>query len=90
MPEFQRWGLGLVLLRGRWCPKALSIGVEEAEFSWIAESNVMPRVGLEKMSATLSEDIPHVRSGYQTPNWPATRTTGTPPQCPRFAEAGRD
>lgn len=54
VPEFQRWGLGLVLLRSL-VPKALSMGVEEAEFSWIAESNVMPRIGLEKMNATLTK-----------------------------------
>ena len=54
VPEFQRWGLGLVLLRSL-VPKALSMGVEEAEFSWIAESNVMPRVGLEKMRTTLQK-----------------------------------
>jgi GNAT superfamily N-acetyltransferase len=54
VPEFQRWGLGLVLLRAL-VPKALSMGVEEAEFSWIAESNVMPRVGLEKMNAKLTK-----------------------------------
>ncbi|HEY4310687.1 MAG TPA: GNAT family N-acetyltransferase [Pirellulales bacterium] len=54
VPEFQRWGLGLVLLRAL-VPKALSMGVKEAEFSWIAESNVMPRVGLEKMNAKLTK-----------------------------------
>jgi len=54
VPEFQRWGLGLVLLRGL-VPKALSMGVEEAEFSWIAESNMMPRMGLEKMDAKLEK-----------------------------------
>jgi GNAT superfamily N-acetyltransferase len=52
VPEFQRWGLGLVLLRSL-VPKALSMGVEEAEFSWIAETNMMPRMGLEKMDAKL-------------------------------------
>ncbi len=51
-PSISAWGLGLVLLRSL-VPKALSMGVEEAEFSWIAESNVMPRVGLEKMNAKL-------------------------------------
>lgn len=54
VPEFQRWGLGLVLLRSL-VPKALSMGVEEAEFSWIAESNMLPRMGLEKMQAKLNK-----------------------------------
>ena len=54
VPEYQRWGLGLVLLRSL-VPKALSMGVEEAEFSWIAESNMMPRMGLEKMQAKLAK-----------------------------------
>lgn len=47
VPEFQRWGLGLVLLRAL-VPKAIEMEVQEAEFSWIAESNLIPRMGMEK------------------------------------------
>ena len=50
VPESQRWGLGLVLMRNL-VPKALEIGVEEAEFSWVSEENGMARLGLEKGGA---------------------------------------
>ena len=36
VPEFQRWGLGLVLMKYL-APKALEWGVQDAEFSWISE-----------------------------------------------------
>jgi GNAT superfamily N-acetyltransferase len=38
LPEYQRLGFGLVLLDGL-VPKALDWGLQEAEFSWILESN---------------------------------------------------
>jgi GNAT superfamily N-acetyltransferase len=50
VPEFQRWGLGLVLMRSL-VPKALEIGIQEAEFSWVSEANDMARLGLEKGGA---------------------------------------
>jgi GNAT superfamily N-acetyltransferase len=50
LPEYQRWGLGMVLMHYL-VPKALSIGVQEAEFSWVAESNHLARKGLEKGGA---------------------------------------
>jgi GNAT superfamily N-acetyltransferase len=50
VPEYQRWGLGLVLMRDL-VPKALEIGVEESEFSWVSEDNGMARLGLEKGGA---------------------------------------
>jgi GNAT superfamily N-acetyltransferase len=50
VPEYQRWGLGLVLMRSL-VPKALDIGIEDAEFSWISETNDMARLGLEKGGA---------------------------------------
>jgi len=46
-PEFQRWGLGLVLMRGL-VPKAQEVNVQEAEFSWVSEDNDLARMGLEK------------------------------------------
>jgi len=54
VPEFQRWGLGLVLLKGL-LPKALEMDVAEAEFSWIAESNALPLLGLQKSGLKLSK-----------------------------------
>lgn len=50
LPEYQRWGLGLVLMRGL-VPKALEMGIEEAEFSWVSEANDLARMGLEKGGA---------------------------------------
>jgi GNAT superfamily N-acetyltransferase len=50
VPEFQRWGLGLVLMRGL-TPMAMEMGIQEAEFSWIDEDNDMARMGLEKGGA---------------------------------------
>lgn len=50
LPEFQRLGVGLVLLRGL-VPAALAYGLSEAEFSWVFESNEMARMGLEKGGA---------------------------------------
>lgn len=50
VPEYQRWGVGLVLL-GALLPKALAWGVEEAEFSWVLESNDLSRKSLEKGGA---------------------------------------
>lgn len=50
VPEYQRWGLGLVLMRSL-VPKALEIGVQEAEFSWVSEANDLARLGLEKAGA---------------------------------------
>ncbi len=49
-PEFQRWGLGLVLMRAL-VPKAIESDVAEAEFSWVSEDNDMARMGLEKGGA---------------------------------------
>jgi GNAT superfamily N-acetyltransferase len=47
VPEYQRWGLGLVLMRGL-TPMAMQMDIQEAEFSWVSEDNDMARMGLEK------------------------------------------
>lgn len=47
LPEYNLMGIGLVLLRAL-VPKALEWGIEEAEFSWVAESNSASRGSLEK------------------------------------------
>jgi len=52
VPEFQRWGIGLVLMGGL-IPRGLALGLVEAEFSWISETNDMARLGLEKGGANL-------------------------------------
>jgi len=52
VPEYQRLGIGLVLL-GALVPRALAWGIEEAEFSWVVESNWLSRGSLEKGGAKL-------------------------------------
>ncbi|MFV2066669.1 MAG: N-acetyltransferase, partial [Pirellulales bacterium] len=50
LPAYQRWGIGLVMLGGL-LPNVLQWGIEEAEFSWVMESNNLSRGGLEKGGA---------------------------------------
>jgi GNAT superfamily N-acetyltransferase len=50
LPEYQRLGLGLVLLHGL-VPKVIQWGIQEAEFSWVLESNSLSRRSLEKGGA---------------------------------------
>ncbi|MHB1035479.1 MAG: GNAT family N-acetyltransferase [Pirellulales bacterium] len=50
VPEYQRWGVGLVLLSAL-VPKAMDWGIQEAEFSWVLESNPLARGSLEKGGA---------------------------------------
>lgn len=47
IPEYQRWGLGLVLMT-RLVPDIKAWGIEEAEFSWVLESNKLSRGTLER------------------------------------------
>lgn len=50
LPEFQLLGIGMVLV-GALVPQALKWGLEEAEFSWVMESNSLSRGALEKGGA---------------------------------------
>ncbi|MHB8903297.1 MAG: GNAT family N-acetyltransferase [Thermoguttaceae bacterium] len=50
IPEYQLHGIGLVLMSGI-VPKVLEWGIEEAEFSWVLESNSFSRGSLEKGGA---------------------------------------
>ena len=50
LPEYQRLGVGLVLMGGL-LPRALEWGLEEAEWSWVLESNLLSRGSLEKGGA---------------------------------------
>lgn len=54
LPEYQMWGIGLVLMRGLVQP-VLKSGIREAEFSWVLESNHLSRSGLEKGGALLEK-----------------------------------
>ncbi len=47
IPEYQRWGLGLVLMT-RLVPDVLARGIQDAEFSWVLESNKLSRGTLER------------------------------------------
>jgi GNAT superfamily N-acetyltransferase len=54
LPEYQRWGIGLVLLRGL-LPKITEWGIQEIEFSWVLESNTLSRGSLERGGAKLTK-----------------------------------
>ena len=54
IPEYQRWGLGLVLLE-RLVPSVKAWGIETAEFSWVLESNKLSRGTLERGGAILEK-----------------------------------
>ena len=50
VPEYQLLGVGLMLLRAL-SPVGLARGIEEVEYSWVAESNALSRGSLEKGGA---------------------------------------
>jgi GNAT superfamily N-acetyltransferase len=50
VPEYQLHGIGLVLMSGI-VPRAIEWGMEEAEFSWVLETNTFSRGSLEKGGA---------------------------------------
>jgi GNAT superfamily N-acetyltransferase len=54
LPEFQRMGVGLVLLNGL-VPKAMEWGIQEAEFSWVLESNSLSYGSLKKGGAKITK-----------------------------------
>ena len=47
LPEYQKWGLGLVTL-SRILPDAIAYGIEVGEFSWVLESNGLSRNTIER------------------------------------------
>ncbi|MCB9936960.1 MAG: N-acetyltransferase [Planctomycetaceae bacterium] len=54
IPEYQKWGLGLVIL-SRLVPEVISWGVKEAEFSWVLESNQLSYKTLKRGGAKLTK-----------------------------------
>jgi GNAT superfamily N-acetyltransferase len=54
VPEYQKWGIGLVLLGGLLGP-ALEWGIQEAEFSWVMESNHLSYASLKRGGAKLTK-----------------------------------
>ncbi len=52
LPKYQMWGLGIVLM-SRIIPPAIGFGIQDAEFSWVLESNRLSRGTLERGGAKL-------------------------------------
>lgn len=47
LPEFQKWGFGLLALEGM-LPHIMKLGIKTGEFSWVLESNHLSRASLER------------------------------------------
>lgn len=54
LPEYQSWGVGIALV-ARLVPDALAWGINEAEFSWVLESNDLSYKTLKKGGAKVSK-----------------------------------
>jgi hypothetical protein len=50
LPEYQMQGLGMLLMNAL-VPKVLQSDIQDAEFSWVLESNSFSRGALEKGGA---------------------------------------
>jgi hypothetical protein len=54
IPEYQKWGLGLVIA-ARIKPEVTAWGIEEGEFSWVLESNRLSYGTLKRSGLTISK-----------------------------------
>jgi hypothetical protein len=54
IPEYQKWGLGLVIA-ARLVPEVKAWGIEEAEFSWVLESNKLSYGTLKRGGAKITK-----------------------------------
>lgn len=54
LPEYQSWGIGIALV-ARLVPDALKWGIQEAEFSWVLESNDLSYKTLKKGGAKIAK-----------------------------------
>jgi GNAT superfamily N-acetyltransferase len=54
LPEYQRWGVGVVAL-ARLLPDAIEWGIQDAEFSWVLESNHLSYKSLKRGGAKLTK-----------------------------------
>ncbi|MGB7347836.1 MAG: N-acetyltransferase [Pirellulaceae bacterium] len=54
LPEYQKWGLGLVTL-ARMMPGAVAFGIEVGEFSWVLESNSLSCGTIERGGAVCTK-----------------------------------
>jgi GNAT superfamily N-acetyltransferase len=66
IPEYQRWGLGVVLL-SRLVPEVLAWGIEVAEFSWVLESNHLSNQSLRRGGAICDKTYRIYDYGVATP-----------------------
>lgn len=77
LPEYQRWGLGIVLL-SRLVPEVRDWGITESEFSWVLESNKLSRGTLERGGARKTKTYrvydfdPADSAGPETPSADST------------------
>jgi GNAT superfamily N-acetyltransferase len=54
LPEYQSWGVGIALV-ARLVPDAVKWGIQEAEFSWVLESNDLSYKTLKKGGAKITK-----------------------------------
>ena len=54
IPEYQAWGVGLVLMSGLY-ERFIKWGLQEIEFSWVLESNYLSRRTLERGGAIVTK-----------------------------------
>jgi GNAT superfamily N-acetyltransferase len=54
IPEYQRWGLGLLII-SYFVPAVMEWGIEEAEFSWVLESNTLSYQTLKRGGAKITK-----------------------------------
>jgi GNAT superfamily N-acetyltransferase len=54
IPEYQKWGLGLVIA-SRLVPEVLAWGIQEVEFSWVLESNKLSYGTLKRGGAQITK-----------------------------------
>jgi GNAT superfamily N-acetyltransferase len=83
LPEYQLLGLGVVLLHGI-VPKALEWKIEEAEFSYVLESNTLSRGALKKGGAKITKtyrlyDLDVERGARDGAREAGSREAGTSP-----------
>lgn len=67
IPEYQRWGLGVVLL-SRLVPEVIAWGIEIAEFSWVLESNHLSNQSLRRGGAIQDKVYRIYDYGVATPH----------------------
>ncbi len=76
IPEYQRLGMGLCLMHGL-VPMALKWDLEEAEFSWVMESNALSKGSLEKGGAKRIKTYRLYDLDYEQPREDALSESGT-------------